>query len=66
MYVVDGVGVRVRPEENMGVAGMRIYCGSTIFRRFEVQKMTFVIVPYQPEEFLFQVWGGVKMPWQQF
>ncbi len=60
MYVVDGVGGGVRPEENLGVAGMRIYCGSMIFHRFEAQKMTFVIDPYRPKEFFFQVWGVLK------
>ncbi len=57
MYVVDGVGGGVRPEENLGVAGVRIYCGAAIFCRFEAQKMTFVTDPYQPKEGFFpSVW----------
>ncbi len=59
MYVADGVGGGgVRSKENLGVVGMRIYCGSVIFRRFEAQKMTFVIDPYQLKEFFFKCKGG--------
>ncbi len=53
MYVVDGVGGVVRPEENLDVAGMRIYCRSVIFHRFEAQKMTFMIDPFTPDEVFF-------------
>ncbi len=65
MYVVDGVGGGVRPEENLGVEGMRIYSGSAIFCRFEAQKMTFVIDLYQPEDFFLKCvcgGGGLKHP----
>ncbi len=63
MYVADGVGGGIRPDINLGVAGMRIYSGSAIFSRFEAQKMTFVIESYRPEEvFLSGEGRGVKTP----
>ncbi len=52
MLLMELVG-GVRPEENLGVAGMRNYQGSAIFCGFEAQKMTFVIDP-DPRIFFFK------------